>query len=180
MFTKIIYYISSNLTCLQPSATPFSCTQKRGKCYQLNCDTLPIIKWIQFQKCKSVHLSTDKMWLYTVVSMYEMSSDQIQVNRNAQGLNILVYWISRQHRVLLYFTICWKDIGSVEMADTTVSQCKHHSFSASLLPPPYLLSLKSNYSLEVRLAMWSFSGPHELSRKPSGKDFLSWAKERDS
>lgn len=114
------------------------------------------------------------MWLYTVVSIYDMSSDQIQVNQNAQGLNILVHWISRQHRVFLYFTICWKDIGSVEMADTTVSTntipslllfCLHHT-------------LKSNYSLEVRLATWPFSGPHELSRKTSGKDFLPWLNNR--
>lgn len=98
--------------------------------------------------------------------------------RNAQGLNILVYWISRQHRVLLYFTICWKDIGSVEMADTQF----HNANTIPSLPLfcllPYLLSLKSNYSLEVRLAMWSFSGPHELSRKTSGKDFLPWLNNR--
>ena len=114
-----------------------------------------------------------------VVSTYEMASGQIQVNQNAHGLSILVHWISREQRVLLHFNICWEGIGGVErMADTTDSQCKHHSFSPSLLPPPYLLSLKSHCSLKARLVVWPFSGPQEPTRKTSGKDFLSWLNNR--
>ena len=151
MFTKIIYYISSYLTCLQPSATPFSCTQKRGKCYQLNCDTLPIIKWIQFQKCKSVHLSTDKMWLYTVVSMYEMSSDQIQVNRNAQGLNILVYWISRQHSLTLFYYLLKR-----------YWECRDGRYHSFTMQTPFLLCFSFASTIltfsEKQLFSWSKVG----------------------
>jgi len=35
-----------------------------------------------------------------------------------------------------------------------------HSFSPCPSPPPYLLLLKSNHSLKVRLVTWPFSEPH--------------------